>query len=60
MTPEFRKEAHMLAAMFAMNGLVQRGMRLEEIPDAAHQLATDLMTKYDDVGIVTLKKKGKK
>lgn len=60
MTPEFRKEAHMLASMFAMNGLVQRGMRLEEIPDAAHQLATDLMAKYDDVGIVTLKKKGKK
>jgi hypothetical protein len=61
MTPEFRKEAHMLAAMFAMNGLVQKGMRMEEIPDAAHQLASDLMAKYDDAGIVALKpKRGKK
>ena len=61
MTPEFRKEAHMLAAMFAMNGLVQKGMRLDEIPAAAHKLATDLMDNYDDAGIVALKpKRGKK
>lgn len=50
----------MLAAMFAMNGLVQSGMRLDEIPDAAHQLASDLMAKYEG-GIVALKpKRGKK
>lgn len=60
MTPEFKQEAHMLAAMFAMNGLVQSGMRLDEIPDAAHQLASDLMAKYEG-GIVALKpKRGKK
>ena len=57
MTPEFRKEAHMLAAMFAMNGLIQRGMRLDEVPDASHKLATDLIEKYDDAGIVALKPK---
>lgn len=61
MNQQFRKEAHMLTAMFAMNGLIQRGMRMDEVADAAYQAATDLMDKYDDVGIVALKpKRGKK
>lgn len=59
MTPEFRKQAHMLAAMFAMNGLLQRGMREDEVVDVAHKVAEDLVSKYDE-GIVALKKRGKK
>ena len=51
MTPEFKKEAHMLAAMFAMNGFIQRGMREDEVADAAYKAADDLMSKYE-VGIV--------
>ena len=54
MTPEFKKEAHVLAAIFAMNGLIQRGMRMDEVADVAHQAATDLMAKYEG-GIVALK-----
>lgn len=43
----------MLAAMFAMNGFIQSGMRPEAVADAAYQAADDLMSKYDDyVGIV--------
>lgn len=63
MTPEFRREAHMLAAMFAMNGFIQSGMRPEAVADAAYQAAEDLMAKYQDkAGIVAaLKpKRGKK
>lgn len=63
MTPEFRREAHMLAAMFAMNGFIQSGMRPEAVADAAYQVAEDLMAKYQDkAGIVAaLKpKRGKK
>jgi len=59
MTPEFRKQAHMLASMFAMNGLLQRGMREDEVADAAYKAADDLIAKYDE-GIVALKKRGKK
>lgn len=62
MTPEFRKEAHMLAAMFAMNGFIQRGMREEDVAEAAYKAADDLMSQYDNAGIVAaLKpKRGKK
>lgn len=63
MTPEFRKEAHMLAAMFAMNGFIQSGMRPEALADAAYQAADDLMARYEEgAGIVAaLKpKRGKK
>lgn len=47
MTPEFKQEAHMLAAMFAMNGLIQQGMRHEEVADAAYKMADDLLDKYN-------------
>jgi hypothetical protein len=57
MTPDFRKQAHMLVSMFAMNGLIQAGMRLDEVPDAAHKIADQLMEKYEDAGIVALKPK---
>lgn len=63
MNHEFKKEAHMLAAMFAMNGFIQQGMRQEEIADAAYKAAEDLITRYEDgAGIVAaLKpKRGKK
>lgn len=63
MNPEFKKEAHMLAAMFAMNGFIQQGMRPEEVADAAYKAAGDLMARYEDgAGIVAaLKpKRGKK
>jgi len=54
MTPEFKKEAHMLAAMFAMNGFIASGMRPENVADAAHAAADELMAKYES-GIVALK-----
>ena len=61
MTPEFRKEAHMLAAMFAMNGFIQRGMRPDVVADAAYKAADDLMSLYEDGIVAALKpKRGKK
>ena len=63
MTPEFKNQAHMLAAMFAMNGFIQQGMRAEEVADAAYKAADDLMARYEEsAGIVAaLKpKRGKK
>ena len=61
MTPSFRKEAHMLCAMFAMNGLLQSGMRPEAVADAAYQAADDLMAKYEEGIVAALKpKRGKK
>ena len=62
MTPDYRKQAHMLAAMFAMNGYIKQGMPTEFIADAAFNLADELMSKYDeDRGIVAaLKPKTRK
>lgn len=54
MTPEFKKEAHMLFAAFAMNGFIASGMRPDSVADAAHAAADDLMAKYEG-GIVALK-----
>lgn len=56
-----RKQAHMLAAMFAMNGYIRQGMPTEFIADAAFNLADDLLSKYDDdQGIVAALKKTRK
>ncbi len=60
---EFDRQAHMLAAMFAMNGYIAAGMRPEHLADAAFSAADDLMEKYKtNAGIVAaLKpKRGKK
>lgn len=54
MNQEFRKEAHMLFAAFAMNGFIASGMRPDSVADAAHAAADDLMAKYE-AGIVALK-----
>ena len=55
MTPEFKKEAHMLAAMFAMNGYIASGMRPENVADAAYSAADDLMAKYQTGIVAALK-----
>lgn len=62
MTPEFKKEAHMLAAMFAMNGYIASGMRPENVADAAYAAADDLMSKYQTGIVAALKptRKGRK
>jgi hypothetical protein len=43
---DFEKEAHMLAAMFAMNGYIAAGMRPENLADASYAAADELMAKY--------------
>lgn len=62
MTENFRKEAHMLAAMFAMNAYIKSGMREDEVQDAAHRAADKFMEMYEDEsGIVAaLKPKRRK
>ena len=61
MKNEERKQAHMLAAMFAMNGYIRQGMPTEFIADAAFNLADELIAKYDeDRGIVAALKPRKK
>ena len=62
MTENFRKEAHMLAAMFAMNAYIKSGMREDEVPDAAYRAADKFMEMYEDEsGIVAaLKPKRRK
>lgn len=61
MKNEERKQAHMLAAMFAMNGYIRQGMPTEFIADAAFNLADELISKYDeDRGIVAALKPRKK
>lgn len=61
MTPEFRKQAHLLAAMFAMNGYIKQGMPTEFVADAAFNMADDLLSKYEeDKGIVALKTTSRK
>lgn len=61
MNNEERKQAHMLAAMFAMNGYIRQGMPTEFIADAAFNLADELISKYDeDRGIVAALKPRKK
>ena len=61
MKNEERKQAHMLAAMFAMNGYIRQGMPTEFIADASFNLADELMSKYDeDRGIVAALKTRKK
>jgi len=51
----------MLCAMFALNGLLQSGMRPEAVADAAYQAADDLMAKYEEGIVAALKpKRGKK
>ena len=57
MTPGFKKEAHMLAAMFAMNGFIQRGMRPDEVADASYKVASDLMARYEEGIVAALKPK---
>ena len=51
----------MLAAMFAMTGYIQSGMRPEHIAEASYALAEDLIAKYDQpTGIAAaLKRRGK-
>ena len=50
---EFERQAHMLAAMFAMNGYIAAGMRPEHLADASFAAAEDLMAKYkNETGIV--------
>lgn len=50
---EFERQAHMLAAMFAMNGYIAAGMRPEHLADASFAAAEDLMAKYkNEAGIV--------
>lgn len=61
MTNDDRKQAHMLAAMFAMNGYIKQGMPTEFIADAAFNMADQLIAKYDeDRGIVAALKTRKK
>lgn len=61
MKNEERKQAHMLAAMFAMNGYIRQGMPTEFIADAAFNLADELISKYEeDRGIVAALKPRKK
>lgn len=61
MNNEDRKQAHMLAAMFAMNGYIRGGMPSEFIADAAFNLADELISKYDEErGIVAALKPRKK
>jgi len=61
MKNEERKQAHMLAAMFAMNGYIRQGMPTEFIADAAFNMADELISKYDeDRGIVAALKTRKK
>jgi hypothetical protein len=61
MTPEFKKEAHLLAAMFAMNGFIQSGMRPEELAKASYKAADDLLAEYEEGIVAALKpKRGKK
>ena len=60
MTSDERRQAHMLAAMFAMTGYIQSGMRPEHIAEASYALAEDLIAKYDQpTGIAAaLKRRG--
>lgn len=61
MTNDERKQAHMLAAMFAMNGYIKQGMPSEFIADAAFNIADELISKYEeDIGIVAALKKPRK
>ena len=61
MTNDERKQAHMLAAMFAMNGYIKQGMPSEFIADAAFNIADELISKYEeDIGIVAALKKQRK
>ena len=60
MTPEFKQQAHVLAAMFALNGYVASGMRPEHVADAAYAAADDLMSKYETGIVAALKPRRKK
>lgn len=61
MTPDFKQQAHMLAAMFAMNGFIASGMRQDSVADAAYAAADDLMAKYEHGIVAALKPaRGKK
>ena len=62
MTKDFKQQAEMLAAMFAMQGYIAQGMRDELIPQASRLMAKDLMAAFEEdaSGIAAIKPKAKK
>ena len=61
MTNDENKQAHMLAAIVAMHACIRSDMPPKLIPNAAYQMADELMSKYnEDGGIVAALKTRKK
>jgi hypothetical protein len=56
-----REQWRMMAAMFAMNGLLSSGSRSNDIAEVSFKLADDMMEQAEqNSGIVSIKKRGKK
>ena len=62
MTKDFKQQAELLAAMFAMQGYIAQGMRDEHVPEASRLMAKSFMAKFDndESGIAALKPRNKK
>lgn len=56
-----REQWRMMAAMFAMNGLLSSGSRSANVAEVSFKIADDMMDQAaQNSGIVSIKKRGKK
>ena len=61
MDTKAREQWRIMAALFAMNGLVSSGERGQDLADLSFRIADDMMDRAEqNTGIVSVKKRGKK